>query len=291
VAMPPACRMRVSEGAHPGRSRADPKHRHAVLGEFDRSGLDLDRIGGNSGKLRLSLDLAAFVAGGRRVRILDVGCAGPTPLNLWEPFGPLAEQFDLVGVDVQGIDRAEDRARQLGFPIALHEASALSLTGEFGHEAFDAVVCTQVLEHLRDWRAGLDEMRNVLRPKGTLFVTCDSGDIDRALGNRLRLVGKRSYAVLRQRDGFVGRLADRFVSGEWEKGPKMSELRDAARQLDLDVQQLSPYAIRDVKRAQRHAGSRTRQLWLAFEEALASESDGYFDLGLYTVLYLRARRR
>jgi SAM-dependent methyltransferase len=280
----------MSEGARPVRSQAPPNHGQAVLAEFERSGLDLDRIGGNSGKLRLSLDLATLIEGSRRIRILDVGCAGPTPLNLWEPFAPLADQLDLVGVDVRGIARAKERARELRLPIRLYERSAFGLTEEFGTETFDAVVSTQVLEHLRDWQGALGQMRDVLRPGGTIFLTCDSGHVQRPLKNRVRLHGKRAYAVMRASLSIVGRVGDRYVSGEWEKGQTVTQLRGAAQGLGLAVERLTPYSIRDLKRAQRHTGSATRQLWLALEEELAHESSMPVDLGLYTVIYLRARR-
>ena len=34
-----------------------------------------------------------------RLRVLDVGCAGPQPLELWEPFRPYFDRLELVGVD------------------------------------------------------------------------------------------------------------------------------------------------------------------------------------------------
>ena len=38
-------------------------------------------------------------------------------------------------------------------------------------EAFDVVLCTEVLEHLREPQQGIDEMFRVLRPGGTLLLT------------------------------------------------------------------------------------------------------------------------
>ena len=99
-------------------------------------------------------------------RVLDVGCAGAdSPFNLWQAFTPLADRVEL-GVDVnrRNLDRFGARARELEFPVELREASAHDLTPSFGSEAFDVVVSTQVLEHVRDWRHGLREMREVVRP-------------------------------------------------------------------------------------------------------------------------------
>lgn len=261
-----------------------------VLAEFRASGLALDSLGGNAGKLRLSLDLAALAAAHQRLRVLDVGCTGPQPLNLWKPFLPLSDRLELVGVDVQGLDVTERHAREIGLTMEFHRESALTLTSRFGAESFDVVVSTQVLEHVPDWRAALVEMRNVLRSGGTLLVTCDSAHLRRSLSGRLRLAGKRRYAVLRRRVVPLGRLGDRLFSGEWEEGLRMDDLGAEADRLGFRVLRLAPYCVRDVKRVQRHAGSGTRQLWVAFEEMLARETTAPLDLGLYTVLYLHAQR-
>jgi SAM-dependent methyltransferase len=266
-------------------------HLYELLAELEQSGLALDRLTANPGKLRLSLDLARLIATRSHPHVLDVGCAGPTPLNLWDAFAPLCGDFQLVGVDVRGLERAAGEARRLGIPIVLRKASAVALTKEFGQSAFDVVVSTQVLEHIRPWRSAVSEMRDVLRPGGTMFLTCDSAHVRRPWGTRVRLHGKRAYAVLRGHAGIVGRLGDRYVSGEWEKGQTFMELREAADELNLEVEQLSAYTLGEVKQAQRHAASGARQAWFMLEEELARESTPPPDPSLYTMLYLRARRR
>jgi hypothetical protein len=49
-------------------------------------------------------------------------------------------------------------------------------------------------------------------------MTCDSGHVGRVLTDRVRLSGKRAYAILRQRVQPIGYIGDCLVSGEWEKG-------------------------------------------------------------------------
>ena len=264
---------------------ADP-----VLDEFRASGLDLTRLPGNSAKLRLLLDLVRILPSDGRLRVLDVGCAGPVPMNLWEPFVPLAKRLELVGVDVAYLDAVEARAAQLGVRIELHRASALELTDVFARESFDIVVSTQVLEHVREWRNALREMRDVAKRDATLLVTCDAGDRRIGAGLRARFAAKGAYHVIAQRATPVRRVGERLLSGDWERGPTEAELRDACAELDLTVERLARYCLLDAKVAQRHAGSLTRQLWLAFEEALAREADGNVDPTGYGILYLRARR-
>jgi 2-polyprenyl-3-methyl-5-hydroxy-6-metoxy-1,4-benzoquinol methylase len=261
-----------------------------ALEEFQESGLATESLTGNSAKLRLTLDLAALASPAGRLRVLDVGCAGPEPLNLWQPFVPFQERFELVGVDIAGLDRAESRARELGLEIELRRADASELTEVFGEASFDAVTTTQVLEHLHDWRDGLRQMSRMLRPGGTLLITCDSGDVHAGFAKRTRLSGKRAYAALRQGIPALGKVGDRLVSGEWERGVRKSELGEALSAVGLEVERLEWYSLHCVKVAQRHAGSATRLLWLSMEESLAKESPEPVDPSLYAIVYARATR-
>jgi SAM-dependent methyltransferase len=236
------------------------------------------------------LDLAALALRLGRRRVLDVGCAGPEPLNLWQPFVPLRDLFELVGVDVAGLDRTEARARELGLDVELRHVSASGLTAAFGEASFDVVVSTQVLEHLHDWREALREIGRVLRPGGTLFVTCDFGGVRASLGKRTRLSAKRTYAALRRRVPAVGKAGDSFLSGEWERGLHRNEVGEALSAAGLEVERLECYCLHCVKVAQRDAGSATRLLWLSMEEALAQETAEPVDPSLYAILYAKARR-
>jgi SAM-dependent methyltransferase len=263
----------------------------AVLVEFAESGLALDALGGNSAKLRLSLDLARMLSAARRpLDVLDVGCSGPLPLNLWEPFVPVAEKMKLIGVDVAGLDEARTKSVSLGNIMSVREGDALNLTRAFGAEAFDVVVSTQVLEHLPDWRRALGEMTHVLRPGGTLLVSCDSGEFDSGFRRRARLSAKRIYARAVSRNPGIRRLFSKRLSGQWEKGPTRDELRRAALALGLDIERLQLYCIDQVKRAERSAGSAARQLWLALEEAITARQPEP-EPHMYAAVYLRGRRR
>lgn len=259
----------------------------AVLDEAGASGLALDSLPGNSAKIRLMLDLAAQVrASDRPVRILDVGAGGRfNPFNLWEPFLPLAASIELTGVDVANLEPTRARAAEIGFPVELREGSANRLLALFGKGSFDAVVSTQVLEHLPDWTGALREMRDVLRDGGRLYVTCDSGDLDLDPLKRARLAGKRAYWRLGERVPAVKHVLAGAVSGEWERGPTRAELGTSAEALGLRVHRLRHYALRDLKDSQRRADAAARLLWLAYEEAL---DEG--DESLYRILYLDAER-
>ena len=263
----------------------------SVLAELRESGLALDRLPGNTAKIRLLLDLAAELRARERLRVLDVGCAGPDPLNLWRPFLPLAGRLELVGVDVAGLDATASRARELGLPVELRRVDAAELPSAFARESFDAVVSTQVLEHLRDWRAGLAAMAAVVARGGGLFATCDSADLRRPAGERARLAAKRAYARLRAARSTPSRPAHAGVpSGQWERGLHAEDIREALTAAGLVVDRVAPYCVRDLKVAQRRGGTATRVLWLALEETLAAEAGGAVAAERYAVLYVRARR-
>lgn len=259
----------------------------ALFAEAEASGLSLTDLPGNSAKIRLSLDLARQVAASSRTRILDVGAGGRnSPFNLWEPFLPYAGRIDLTGIDVAYLPETAARAAELGFPVELHSGGVESIVDHFGQAAFDAVVCTQVLEQLPRWRDGVARMCEVLKPGGVLYVTCESGDKTLSAATRLKLKGKRSYARLVNKAPRLRKAAGRFLSGEWEQAPALVELRECAESCGVEVETARHYGLRYLKAMQRSLDARASLLPLALEEAV---SPG--DPGDYLLLYVRALRR
>ncbi|MFB6172511.1 MAG: class I SAM-dependent methyltransferase [Haloarculaceae archaeon] len=105
-------------------------------------------------------------------RVLDVGCGDGRHVHATA----LAAAVDVVGVDldVDRLVRARDDyetyvASEAAGTAAVAEADALCLP--FPDDAFDAVVCSEVLEHVPDYESAVDELARVLRPGGRLGVS------------------------------------------------------------------------------------------------------------------------
>jgi SAM-dependent methyltransferase len=104
---------------------------------------------------------AEIAGSGATLRILDVGCGTGANLEMLSQFG------EAEGVDVAAEALAFCRARGLE---NVRQGEAESLPYE--DSAFDLVTGLDVVEHLDDDLAGLEEMRRVLRREGRalLFV-------------------------------------------------------------------------------------------------------------------------
>jgi SAM-dependent methyltransferase len=95
---------------------------------------------------------AAELAGGPRVRILDVGCGV-------KPYYPF---FASVASEYVGVDVVENPAAELLGPVE-------ALPVEDG--SFDVVLCTQVLEHCDDPAQAVRELRRVTAPGGRVLAS------------------------------------------------------------------------------------------------------------------------
>jgi SAM-dependent methyltransferase len=106
--------------------------------------------------------------------LLDLGCG----------FGRHAYEAARRGARVVAFDYAEAELKEVrntfGAMASAREVGAASLAGAvqgdgtmlpFADGAFDRVIASEVLEHIEDDQAALDELARVLRPGGTIAVT------------------------------------------------------------------------------------------------------------------------
>jgi len=100
----------------------------------------------------------------RGKRVLDAGCG--TGYGAAELARTAAS---VVGVDISAEAIAFARAHYSAPNLSFLEGSCSSLP--HGGESFDLVVAFEVIEHLKDWRECLAEMRRVLAASGQLIVS------------------------------------------------------------------------------------------------------------------------
>jgi SAM-dependent methyltransferase len=105
--------------------------------------------------------------------LLDVGCGeGRHTLSAW-----LEAAVDAVGIDLSERDLATAEARRREFEDRAPAGSrarflrASALEMPFEDASFDVVVCSEVLEHIHDFRGVLREIERVLRPGGRFVAS------------------------------------------------------------------------------------------------------------------------
>jgi SAM-dependent methyltransferase len=102
--------------------------------------------------------------------VLDAGCGEGRHC-----FGALERGARVVGLDLDraSVDRGSGplraRAKELGsFGVMIH-GNAFRLP--FRDETFDRVICSEVMEHVHDWRGAARELARVVRPDGKVAIT------------------------------------------------------------------------------------------------------------------------
>jgi ubiquinone/menaquinone biosynthesis C-methylase UbiE len=96
-------------------------------------------------------------------RVLDVGCGTGDNLRIFADRG-----LELHGIEYASVSAAH-AVRLLGPRADVRTGSATTLPYPNAH--FDAVICIEVLEHVQDDVAAMQEIARVLKPSGVLVFT------------------------------------------------------------------------------------------------------------------------
>lgn len=51
---------------------------------------------------------------------------------------------------------------------------AEDIVDKFGYESFDIVICTELLEHIKDWKLVISNLKYIVRPNGLILITTRS---------------------------------------------------------------------------------------------------------------------
>ena len=103
-------------------------------------------------------------------KILDVGCAsGWFISNISKKF-PKAKCY---GIDIY--DKGIKYAKKIYPKIEFKVADAHKIP--YGKNTFDLAICTEVLEHVTDPKSVLQEIKRVLKNKGSAIIELDSGNL------------------------------------------------------------------------------------------------------------------
>jgi 2-polyprenyl-6-hydroxyphenyl methylase/3-demethylubiquinone-9 3-methyltransferase len=214
---------------------------NADTGELEKFAALADQWWDPQGPLRtlhelnpLRLDYIAQRAQLRASRILDVGCGG----------GLLSEALAQAGAEVVGIDLAEaslnaarEHASSAGLGIEYRQASIEDVASA-EPEAFDAVTCMEVLEHVPDPGSVIAACARAVKPGGTVFIST----INRNPKSFLYAIVGAEYLL-----GLLPRGTHRYLSLL-----KPAEIAATARESGLSVESLTGL----------HYNPLTRQYWL-----------------------------
>lgn len=113
--------------------------------------------------------ILAFLAtrpGRTAEKVLDVGCGPGTQALIWAVSGYKVSALD---INEPLIERARERASAQGLDVDFRLGSATDLP--WPDQSFDLCLVPELLEHVADWRAVLDDAIRVLKPGGLLYVS------------------------------------------------------------------------------------------------------------------------
>lgn len=107
-------------------------------------------------------------------KVLDLGCGEGRHVHGLH----MLDGLDIVGVDLDepSLEKARDGLDYISEHPGGTTSNSVFMTGDataldFPDNHFDALVCSEVLEHLPDYDAAIQEMRRVLKPDGRLCIS------------------------------------------------------------------------------------------------------------------------
>ena len=99
----------------------------------------------------------------KNIKILDAGCGeGQLLLKIFNK-----GYNDIYGTDVTPVALESAKKRIPKTKFSLQDLKSLNFSDEY----FDVVICTEVIEHIRDYNKVISELKRVLKKNGLLIIT------------------------------------------------------------------------------------------------------------------------
>jgi 2-polyprenyl-6-hydroxyphenyl methylase/3-demethylubiquinone-9 3-methyltransferase len=98
--------------------------------------------------------------------VADVGCGAGTQCMLWAQSGHRAHGLD---INAGLIELGKRRAAEKGLTVSFALGTATQLP--WADESMDACIMPELIEHVGDWQACLNEAARVLRHSGVLYLS------------------------------------------------------------------------------------------------------------------------
>ncbi len=101
--------------------------------------------------------------------VLDVGCGAGAQAGFWSRSG---HRYRGIDINEPLVQLARRRAQEFALPVQFDVGTATALP--CGDRSVDICLLPELLEHVADWQACLDEAVRVLRPGGLLYINTSS---------------------------------------------------------------------------------------------------------------------
>lgn len=159
--------------------------------------------------------------------VLDVGCGGGLSCEFLAARGAVVSGIDLSS---KSIAIAQAHAQQQGYTIDYRQGRAEQLP--YGDARFDAVVCVDVLEHVRNLEQTLREIHRVLKPGGWFFFDT----LNRTWKARIIMIWLMEYVLRKIPRGLH----------DWQLFIKPEELREHLAALGFATPVLQGFDFRGI---------------------------------------------
>jgi ubiquinone/menaquinone biosynthesis C-methylase UbiE len=113
-------------------------------------------------------------------RLLEVGCGGGHVLQRFP-------QAKITGVDVSGemLNKAREKLTGLDFELLKGELQALELP----EKSFDAIICTEVIEHVVEPEPILEEIARLAKPNARIVITFPNDNLINGIKGVIKKTG------------------------------------------------------------------------------------------------------